>query len=336
MGPGAFRRAGGWGLRFVLHRGEERALSRMIFAVIAVALGSVFAATHVPGADWPHPAIGLGGLFGDTVLGAVLTLLPVGTGTGLKVMSLGFGAATVAFYLFVTGFDTAELRALGRFVMHGTITLYAMALTLAGRGAAGTARAAAAALQDRRASLAARSSARQAEMAAAPSAAMPAEPPLFGKPAALKAALSDEALEENARMLESVLDDYGVKGEIVSRPPRPRRHDVRTGTRAGPEGQPRDRPGRRHRAVDVGAVGARLDRAGPVGDRDRTAQRRAREGRAARDPVGPRLRRQPDAPAAGAGQGHRRRSGRGEPRQDAPPADRRHHRARASRWRSTR
>ena len=26
--------------------------------------------------------------------------------------------------------------------------------------------------------------------------------------------LSDEALEENARLLESVLDDYGVKGEI--------------------------------------------------------------------------------------------------------------------------
>ena len=36
--------------------------------------------------------------------------------------------------------------------------------------------------------------------------------------------LSDEALEENARMLESVLDDYGVKGEITVRPPRPGRH----------------------------------------------------------------------------------------------------------------
>lgn len=33
--------------------------------------------------------------------------------------------------------------------------------------------------------------------------------------------LSDEALEENARMLESVLDDYGVKGEIVSVRPVP-------------------------------------------------------------------------------------------------------------------
>jgi len=33
--------------------------------------------------------------------------------------------------------------------------------------------------------------------------------------------LSDDALEENARMLESVLDDYGVKGEIVAVRPGP-------------------------------------------------------------------------------------------------------------------
>ena len=33
--------------------------------------------------------------------------------------------------------------------------------------------------------------------------------------------LSEEALEENARMLEAVLDDYGVKGEIVSVRPGP-------------------------------------------------------------------------------------------------------------------
>ena len=33
--------------------------------------------------------------------------------------------------------------------------------------------------------------------------------------------LSDESLEENARLLESVLDDYGVKGDIVSVRPGP-------------------------------------------------------------------------------------------------------------------
>ncbi|MEO1561969.1 MAG: DNA translocase FtsK 4TM domain-containing protein [Pseudomonadota bacterium] len=36
-----------------------------------------------------------------------------------------------------------------------------------------------------------------------------------------RASLSDEALAENARMLETVLDDYGVKGEIVSVRPGP-------------------------------------------------------------------------------------------------------------------
>ena len=37
-----------WGLRFLFHLGEDRALSRAIFAPIGVALGSVYAATHVP------------------------------------------------------------------------------------------------------------------------------------------------------------------------------------------------------------------------------------------------------------------------------------------------
>ncbi|MDB4016643.1 DNA translocase FtsK 4TM domain-containing protein [Amylibacter sp.] len=37
----------------------------------------------------------------------------------------------------------------------------------------------------------------------------------------LRQQLSDEALEENARMLENVLDDYGVKGEIISVKPGP-------------------------------------------------------------------------------------------------------------------
>jgi len=45
---------------------------------------------------------------------------------------------------------------------------------------------------------------------------------LLTNPAAIERHhLSDEALEENARMLESVLDDYGVKGEIVSVRPGP-------------------------------------------------------------------------------------------------------------------
>ena len=57
-----------------------------------------------------------------------------------------------------------------------------------------------------------------------PAAALYELPPLslLASPASIQRhSLSDEALEENARMLENVLDDYGVKGEIVSVRPGP-------------------------------------------------------------------------------------------------------------------
>ena len=55
-----------WGVRFIFHFGEERAIARIIFAPIAIALVSVYASTHVPSSVWTH-SFGLGGLFGDTV-----------------------------------------------------------------------------------------------------------------------------------------------------------------------------------------------------------------------------------------------------------------------------
>ena len=67
-----------WGIRFVTHYGEERAMGRVIFAPIAVALAALYAATLAPGAAWP-PNFGLGGLFGDTVLGVALTVIPFAT-----------------------------------------------------------------------------------------------------------------------------------------------------------------------------------------------------------------------------------------------------------------
>lgn len=41
------------------------------------------------------------------------------------------------------------------------------------------------------------------------------------KPSAMPAKLSDEALQQNARLLESVLDDFGIRGEIISVNPGP-------------------------------------------------------------------------------------------------------------------
>ena len=138
-----------WGARFVLHRGAERALSRMIFAVIAIALGSVYAATLVPGAEWTH-SFGLGGLFGDTVLGALLGVVPGGAAIGLKLVSVAAGAALIGMMLFVTGFDLSEIRATVRFLASSLILTYSSLLGAAGKGAAG----AATAVQNRRAAAA--------------------------------------------------------------------------------------------------------------------------------------------------------------------------------------
>jgi S-DNA-T family DNA segregation ATPase FtsK/SpoIIIE len=158
-----------WGMRFVLHRGEDRALGRIVFAVIAVAIGSVFAATHVPGPGWTH-SFGLGGLFGDTILGALLGLLPVGAGLGLKLASVLSGVALLVMGLYVTGFSLTEIKGLFRFLLVGLVMTYSAALGLATRGAAGTAQA----IRDRRAD-------RLADRAARFAVAGPAdaEPPLW-------------------------------------------------------------------------------------------------------------------------------------------------------------
>ena len=68
--------------------------------------------------------------------------------------------------------------------------------------------------------------------------------------------LSDEALEENARMLENVLDDYGVKGEIVSVRPGPVVTMYELEPAPGLKASRVIGLGRRYRALDVGAFGA--------------------------------------------------------------------------------
>ena len=137
-----------WGTRFLCHFGSDNALGRLIFAPIAVALVAVYASTHVPGASWPH-SFGLGGLFGDTVLGAILGLLPVPAGLGLKLMSLALAIGALAMLAFVLGFDRHELWLYTRYLAGGLILLYHTALSALGRGATGTVQMAAAARERR-------------------------------------------------------------------------------------------------------------------------------------------------------------------------------------------
>ena len=127
---------GVWGLRFALHHGEENAIGRLIFAPIVVALVSVYASTHLPIHEWTH-SFGMGGLFGDTVLGAILGILPVSPGFGLKLMSVVLFVGTLAMAGFVLGFTRDELWTYARYALGGLILAYAALMSLLGRGASG-------------------------------------------------------------------------------------------------------------------------------------------------------------------------------------------------------
>ncbi|MCT8158470.1 DNA translocase FtsK [Pseudoruegeria sp. SHC-113] len=169
-----------WGGRLMLHLGEERALSRVIFAPIAIAMAAVFASTYVPGADWTH-SFGLGGLFGDTVLGAVLGVAPVKATFGLNVMSFVMGIATFGMALFVLGFTLPELREILRLVLVGIVLAYAYTMMFLRKGYRATARSAQAARENRAARkqaarLAAEEAQIQAEEAAYLQASLPFTP----------------------------------------------------------------------------------------------------------------------------------------------------------------
>jgi DNA segregation ATPase FtsK/SpoIIIE, S-DNA-T family len=136
-----------WGVRFMAHRGGDRALGRVVFAVIAVAFAAVHCATLVPGDNWTH-TFGLGGLFGDTVLGSLIGVIPGSAGFGLKLLSLLTFAGLLAMLLYVTGFDMVELRAIWRFLLLGSILGYNAVASGLGTGARGAVYGAMA-LQDR-------------------------------------------------------------------------------------------------------------------------------------------------------------------------------------------
>ena len=107
-----------WGLRLTLHQGADRAVGRLIFAPIWIALLSIYASTMVPDQDWSH-RFGMGGLFGDTVLGTMFGVVPVGPSLTLKLIALALAGPVIALGLFVTGFSVFELRQIARYMLIG-------------------------------------------------------------------------------------------------------------------------------------------------------------------------------------------------------------------------
>ncbi|MFC3168264.1 DNA translocase FtsK [Paracoccus fontiphilus] len=126
-----------WGLRLMLHRGEDRFM-RGLFTPIAAALASVYCSTLVPGEGWEQ-SYGLGGHFGDMVMGAMLNLLPFKAQIGIRLAGLIVALGTLAMTAFVLGFEKNELRAFWRRFVTGLLTAFDMATHAVGRGAAASA-----------------------------------------------------------------------------------------------------------------------------------------------------------------------------------------------------
>ncbi|MDO5647784.1 DNA translocase FtsK [Paracoccus sp. (in: a-proteobacteria)] len=109
-----------WGLRLITHRGQDR-IMRGIFTPIAVALASIYASMLTPGADWLQ-SYGLGGHFGDMMLGAMLNILPMAPQTGIRVAQILIAAAVLGVGAFVLGFGRDELRGLWARFVYGLMT----------------------------------------------------------------------------------------------------------------------------------------------------------------------------------------------------------------------
>ncbi len=113
-----------WGLRLILDRGAAQIPTRALMLPIAIVSTTIWLASLVPGPGWPLD-FGLGGMFGDTLLGAILTALPIGSAFTLNLLTLALFLATVAIWVHVLGVNKAELAAIARFFLRGLVVAYA-------------------------------------------------------------------------------------------------------------------------------------------------------------------------------------------------------------------
>ncbi|WP_121060538.1 DNA translocase FtsK [Chachezhania antarctica] len=167
-----------WGVRMMFHLGDERA-ARLIFAPIFVfLLAAPYAATLVPDAAWiAAQDAGLGGKWGDVVLGVLLTALPFETSFALKAVSLALGAGCVFLGAFVLGFTGKDIGRGLRMALYALVLGYNGFLQFVGRSVS-------------RARMPAKTAkvAAEPEMAAAPDAPPVQKPALSAVPPAPKGA----------------------------------------------------------------------------------------------------------------------------------------------------
>ncbi len=112
-----------WGMRLLVHIGQERGLVRGIFSPLSIALAAVFAAVHVPLDSWGF-AYGLGGIFGDTVLGFLWSNLPGSSNFSLIILTLVLAVITLLFAAFTLGVNWAEFGIFIRGIWNGFVSVY--------------------------------------------------------------------------------------------------------------------------------------------------------------------------------------------------------------------
>ena len=114
-----------WGVRFLLHIGSERAVGRLIFVPIAIALSSVYAASIVPIDKWIH-SFGMGGLFGDTIVGSLLAFFPLSPSNGILTITLTTLLLASILNIFCAGFTGLEIKKIIGFLYKSSTVTYSI------------------------------------------------------------------------------------------------------------------------------------------------------------------------------------------------------------------
>lgn len=97
-----------WGVRFTVHAERGLFLKRLAFLPAAMALGSVFAAAFGSNSSWEHH-FGLGGMFGDSVLAAIVYAWPALASSGIAPIFWTLGVFLGIAVFFALGFVPKDL-----------------------------------------------------------------------------------------------------------------------------------------------------------------------------------------------------------------------------------
>ncbi len=97
-----------WGLRYLIHAEHGRFVNRMLLLPFAVMLCSIFLAAISSSQSWGHH-FGLGGMFGDTVLAAILYAWPGPAGSGEEQIAWIAGVSLAVCAYAALGFTLRDL-----------------------------------------------------------------------------------------------------------------------------------------------------------------------------------------------------------------------------------